>query len=252
MITCNLCAKEVSIAGICQRCQSRLHQMLDDLVEFWSQAHEELLPGKGGGGGRSSERTLGVNVAALSFIAGNDILGLLHEWEKLIRQERQLVRPAFVVKEAHLADEIASAIAFAQTHLAWLGATDYIGDFASELKELHSLGIAAARAFVEKTRRIPCPSERGDGLPCGAMLKINSDDPLDIFTCRGCKSEWSTLRLMAVALAVPGKRVWLDAEAIASWTGLSERQVYRLVKKHKIAKRGQLIDATSLRSLNSA
>ena len=241
---CTLCNKVVDSAGLCNKCQSRLHRNLDDLGDFWFGAHDELLPGKSGNGGRSSERTIGLNVAALSFIAGHDILGLLHEWEKLIREERNLTRPAFVKKPESLGAEIDDAIKFAQVHLPWSGTQDWIGDFASELQELHSQGMAAARKFVEKTRRIPCPAEMGDGA-CASLLKINQDDPLEIFQCRKCKSQWTTLRLVAVAMS-DKRAVWLDAEALAKWMGISERQIYRLAKKHKLPKRGELFEVHAL------
>ena len=244
MTTCTLCNHETSIAGMCQRCQTRLHRNLDDLIEFWVGAHDELLPGKSGNGGRSSERTIGLNVAALSFIAGHDLLGFLHEWEKLIRDERHLTPPALVAKPDSLESEIRDAVGFAQVHLAWSGQQEWIADFAKELREIHSQGMNAARAFVEKTTKVPCPAQT-DESSCGVMLKINADDPLDIFQCRGCKTQWTTLRLMAVAMS--GKQaIWLDAEALAKWMGLSERHIYRLAKKYKLPKRGKLFEAHSM------
>jgi len=237
---CTLCNKAVQAAGLCPRCQGKLHQSLDDLMEFWTGAHDELLPGKSGNGGRSSERTIGLNVAALSFIAGHDILGFLHEWEKLIREERSLTPPAFIKKPESLAQEIDDAIKFSQTHLAWSGQQDWIADFASELKEIHSQGMGAARKFVEKTRRIPCPAETGEG-SCGNLLKINADDPLAIFDCRKCQSQWTTLRLVAVAMS-DKRAVWLDAEAIGSYLGMTYKNVHEFARRHKIVRRGELFD----------
>ena len=220
--------------------------MLDDLLEFWHSAHGELLPGKSGSGGRSSERTIGLNVNALSFIAGDDILGCLHEWEKLIRQDRNLTPPAFL-KKLPLSDELHAAVEFAQVHLQWSGAQAWIGDFSDELRELHSKGMTAAKAFVQKARKIPCPAEIGDGGVCANPLLINTDDPLDIFQCRKCESQWTTLRLVAVAMSDVKREVWLDAEAIGNFIGVSERHVHRLAKRHNVKRRGQLYDLNALR-----
>ena len=220
--------------------------MLDDLLEFWHSAHGELLPGKSGSGGRSSERTIGLNVNALSFIAGDDILGCLHEWEKLIRQDRNLTPPAFL-KKLPLSDELHAAVEFAQVHLQWSGAQAWIGDFSDELRELHSKGMTAAKAFVQKARKIPCPAEIGDGGVCANPLRINTDDPLDIFQCRKCESQWTTLRLVAVAMSDVKREVWLDAEAIGNFIGVSERHVHRLAKRHNVKRRGQLYDLNALR-----
>ena len=240
---CNICHFNTE-AGICNRCQSRIHQQLDDLLEFWKGAHDELLPGKSGSGGRSSERTIGLNVAALSFIAGHDILSFLHGWEQVIRDDRNLTKPALVAKPATLEDEIKDAVGFAQLHLAWSGSQEWISDFARELREIHGQGMAAARRFVEKTRKIPCPAETGQG-SCSNLLKINSEDPLAIFECRRCKSEWTTLRLIAVAMSSQ-QAVWLDAEALAKWMGVSERHVRRLAQKYHLPKKGELYEAHAI------
>jgi len=241
---CSLCNGNTPIAGICQRCQNRIHSQLDDLMIFWKGAHNELLPGKSGSGGRSSERTIGLNVAALSFIAGHDILSFLHGWEALIRDDRNLTKPALVTKPSTLEIEIADAIAFAQLHLAWSGSQDWISDFSRELREIHSEGMAAARAFVAKTRKIPCPAETGTGA-CSNLLAINQDDPLEIFQCRKCKSDWTTLRLIAVAMSGT-QEIWLDAEALAKWMGITDRHVRRLAQKHNLPRKGELYEARAM------
>ena len=235
--------------GLCNRCQSKIHRQLDDIGEFWKLAHDELLPGKSGNGGRSSERTIGLNVNALSFVAGHDILGCLHEWEKLIRESRQLTPPALVKKEADVAGEVAQAISFAQANLNWSGTQDWIGDYASEIADLHSQGMAAAKQFVEKTRRIPCPTETDTGA-CNASLKINHDDPLAIFECRKCGSQWTTLRLVAVAMS-SRESVWLDAEAIGSYLGMTIKNVYEFARRHKISRRGELLNLQEFMKLRN-
>ena len=242
--TCTLCNHTTISAGLCNRCHNRIHSQLDDLLQFWVGAHSELLPGRTGSGGRSSERTIGLNVAALSFIAGHDILGFLHEWEKLIREERKLTPPALVAKPNNLGEEIQAAVRFSQRHLTHSGNQPWIEDFGKELKEIHSQGMAAARQFVERTRKIPCPAETGEGA-CSNLLKINQDDPLEIFECRKCGSQWTTLRLVAVAMS-DKQAIWLDAEALAKWMGISERHIRRLAQKHKLPKRGELYEAHAM------
>ena len=173
-------------------------------------------------------------------------MGCLHEWEKLIRQDRNLTPPAFL-KKLPLSDELHAAVEFAQVHLQWSGAQAWIGDFSDELRELHSKGMTAAKAFVQKARKIPCPAEIGDGGVCANPLRINTDDPLDIFQCRKCESQWTTLRLVAVAMSDVKREVWLDAEAIGNFIGVSERHVHRLAKRHDVKRRGQLYDLNALR-----
>jgi len=242
---CSICHKILERAGLCQRCHSRIHRQLDDLLEYWNSAHDELLPGKSGNGGRSSERTIGLNVNALSFIAGDDILNLLHGWERIIREDRNLVRPAFL-KRLSLVDELHEAVKFAQTHLEWSGGQEWFSDFVEELGELHTKGMVAAKAFVHKARRIACPAEIAEGGNCGNLLKMNEDDPLAIFECRKCQSQWTTLRIVAVALSDPNREVWLDAEAIAGYVQMTARNVAQFARRNNIRRRGELYDFKQL------
>jgi hypothetical protein len=73
------------------------------------------------------------------------------------------------------------------------------------------------------------------------MLKA-LDDPMEIFQCRKCKSQWTTLRLVAVALSDPAKEVWLDAEAIASYVKTTVKNVHQFAKRHSVGKRGDFYD----------
>jgi len=221
--------------------------MLDDLHDYWDAAHHQLQPSRGKGG-RSSELSIGVNVAALSFIGGHDILNFLHSWEAWIRQDRKLTPPALLKKPENLSAEIFEAIAFAKTHIVWSANQEWFEDFLSELKQIHSQGRAAAKIFVEQKKRIPCPGETSEGLPCGFMLSVKQDDEmLSLFTCAKCKTEWTSLRLVAVALSDPKQEVWLDLEAIANWLGISERHCRRLAKTHGVSKRGRLFNVKEMR-----
>lgn len=236
---CPLCQKQTQAEGLCQRCHRWIHRMLDDLYELWQASHNELLPGNGGAGSSSGERTIGINVAALSFIAGDDILKILHSWESEIRQERGLTPPAFL-KKLPLEDEIKTAIRFAQAHLDWMGQQPWIGDFADEVKDLVAIGNAAARRTADKVKRIACPADNADGLPCGRILRINDENLLDIVECGLCGTQWTAIRLMAVALADDSKEIWLDADAIGSYLNLDSKAIHKFCKRHEISKRGYL------------
>jgi len=244
---CQLCSYQIPSEGLCPKCFDKLYIQIEDLLELWMLAHGELNPSRGGnsGGGSSSEPSLGINVSALNFIAGSDIIGILHEWEKEIRSERGLTPPA-LLKKGSVAQEVKAAVEFAKTHLEWSSKQPWISDFAKEIKALHSQGMSAARKYVIHSRKIACPADNAQGLQCGQYLPLQDDDLMALFSCKRCGSEWSTFRLIAVAIAHPYAEFWLDAEAIASWLSISERRVHQIVKTNSIAKRGQLIDVKSV------
>jgi hypothetical protein len=50
------------------------------------------------------------------------------------------------------------------------------------------------------------------------------------------------LRLVALAMSNPSRKFFLDVEAIALWLGITQRQVYKIVKANNIERRGSLYD----------
>jgi hypothetical protein len=216
---------------------------LAEIYDFWKLAHEELRPGNGGHGSASGERTLGINISALSWIAGDDILKVLHSWEVIIRAERHLTPPA-MVERASLNREIRVTVDFALAHLEWSSQQDWFGDYAEEIHDLHQMGKVASRHIVEKAKFIPCPADDKNGQPCGQLLKIRDGEMMEIVRCRNCQSEWTAIRLMAVALADSRRQVWLDAEAISEYLGIAPKAVQVFAKRHEIGRRGQLLNLT--------
>lgn len=212
---------------------------ISDIFTLWESAHQELELGRSGGGSTSSEQSIGLNVSALSFIVGTDILNIFHEWEKEIRQMRALTPPALLKKPDSLAKEIRAAIDFALSHLEWSSKQEWISDYASEINNIYQMGMVAAKDFPVHRQTIACPSETEDGLPCGRKL-MPPEHKLEEFTCPKCHSSWNLLRLMSVALADPLRSVYLDAEAIAISMGMTPRLVVQHAKRHKVASRNNL------------
>jgi hypothetical protein len=65
-------------------------------------------------------------------------------------------------------------------------------------------------------------------------------------SCFECKQSWSVLRLVALAMSNKNRRFFLDIEAIAAWLQMTQREVYRLIKKFDIEKRGSTYDLQAL------
>ena len=239
---CPICNKSVKNEKmlLCQKCAARLRERLVDLPAMRDEASYCLEPQRGGRGTNTGEPTIGINLHALDFVTGNVILNVLHEWEKVIRSERELTPPALLPKYA---DEVRQSVKFHLAHFDWTLEQVWVDEFAREVAAVHSTGMIAARRMIDPVKRIPCPNETENGV-CRALIAIKGDDLLEPVVCRKCNTQWTAARLIAVSMSDPQLEIWLDAEAIAEWMGLSDRQVHRLVLKHKIAKKGQLINLT--------
>jgi hypothetical protein len=155
----------------------------------------------------------------------------------MIRSARQLTPPALLVKEPTIEAEVDATCTFHLAHLEWTLNQEWAKDFHDEVKEQHSKGMAAAKRFVEQPRRIPCPSD-----DCHKFVVIDAENLMSDVTCFGCRQSWTVLRLVALAMSNPTRKFFLDVEAIALWLGLSQRQVYKIIKANKIERNGQLYD----------
>ena len=78
---CNYLKPESEVT--CLRCLATCKIELANLPILLRQAEGYLQPGNGGQGSSSGERTIGVNVSALDFVTGHDLLGVLYSWQDL-------------------------------------------------------------------------------------------------------------------------------------------------------------------------
>lgn len=240
-VTCALCAKTRKADGnatICQHCHQRLRSTIQQIPALWVEAHNCLQPYKGGHGSNTGEPTLGVNLTALDFISGRDILDLFHGWERIVREDRKLTPPALVPAQPTKGHEIAATVAFHLTHLDWIAQQAWVDEYAKEMLALYGKGRAAAQKFLDPVRRISCPAPAGEAT-CGQTLSINDSDMLAIVPCRRCGTEWTVGRLIAVGTS-EGTATWVDADSIGTWLGISAGHVRRLVRKHHVERKGNL------------
>jgi hypothetical protein len=214
---------------------------LRELPNLQFEAGFYLEPGRGGDGSVSAERSIGINVNALDFSMATDLLAILHSWESIIRRERRLTPPALVAKERTIDAEVLATCEFHIAHLSWTLQQEWALDFAGEVWQLHARGRAAAKKFKEQARRIPCPTD-----DCSKFVVIDVEQLSQDVSCFGCKQTWSVLRLVALAMSNPNRRFFLDVEAISAWLQMTQREVYRLVKKFSIEKRGSMYDLQAI------
>jgi hypothetical protein len=200
-----------------------------------------LVPGRTGSGSPTSERSIGFNVSAMDYSMAVDILPVLHRYEALIRRGRNLTPPALLRREPSTEAEVAATAQFHITHLGWTLKQDWIGEFATEVKVIHSKGLSVTKAFIETTRRIPCPTE-----DCKNKVAIDIENILGDVNCLKCKGSWTLYRLLQLAMDNPDKRFWLDIEAICLWLNITKRQALKVIDDHEIPKRNGLYDLATI------
>ena len=236
---CQVCKSEIETE--CRSCFGRMRAILRELPQLQYEAGFYLEPSRTGSGAVTAERSIGINVNALDFSMATDLLAILHGWEQIIRRERQLTPPALVAKEHNTDLEVQATCEFHIAHLSWTLQQEWALDFAGELWGLHARGRAAAKKFKEQARRIPCPTD-----DCNRFVVIDVEQLTQDVSCFGCKQQWSVLRLVALAMSNPNRRFFLDIEAISAWLQMTQREVYRLVKKFEIEKRGATYDLQAI------
>ena len=235
-MNCNICQRPTD-ATTCRGCHKSVKGWLTVIPDLQQEAGYYITPGRSGNGAVTAERSIGVNVNALDYSMATELLGILHSWESQIRSARQLTPPALLVKEPTIEAEVDATCTFHIAHLDWTLQQEWAKDFHDEVKEQHSKGMAAAKRFVEQPRRIPCPTD-----DCHKFVVIDAENLMSDVTCFGCRQSWTVLRLVALAMSNPTRKFFLDVEAIALWLGLSQRQVYKIIKANKIERNGQLYD----------
>lgn len=272
MTTCPLDHRSlVGNAKICKKCAQETRSRLAEIPVLYIEAGAYLVPGKGGFGSSGSERTIGLNLAALGFRQAAEILGVLEDFERTVRvqslgqiefegQEREdiprpknwrpseedLAREKPPVRKGTIQERVEGVCMFLLKHAEWLTCHDEAQFWVEEVAKIHSQGETATRRFTEKMTRIKCPTsieefaEGGEEILyryCGETLTLGKD-PLERVECKRCHTEWTTLFLVRVALETPSEPMWMDSDAIASLLGITSGQVVRISKADKKSKRG--------------
>ena len=269
---CVLCATALDAGHVCARCSDRVRKDLDDILHLTAEAHTQTTPRQGtGGGARSvpaSKPPLAVDALdpelCLIRLVPDDpssevpLLLILEDWERIIRQDRGLA-PYGLASEARLASvgplhgstwashtpvTLTGVVRFLQGHHDW-AMSEPSFDLAEYARQVRLCRKAVARWDSDAAPpgwRVPCPTVTEDG-DCGQALRVSRGD--EIVYCRKCGREWELPRLLAVA----GRDadVWVDVEAAATMAGVSERTIFRWVRRGHVKKRGQLLRIIDVR-----
>lgn len=222
----------------------QIRNLKDNLAEIpilQQEAKAFLVPGRTGSGSPTTERSIGFNVSAMDYSMATDILPLFHKYEAMIRRGRNLTPPALLQRQSGIDEEVAATIQFHLAHLDWTVQQDWVGEFATAVREIHAKGLSVTKKFIEKPRRIPCPT---DG--CKAHVVIDIENILAGVTCFKCRTSWTLYRLILLAMENPNRRFWLDIEAICLWLNLTKKEVLKVVNTHNIPKKNGLYDLSAI------
>jgi len=223
-----------------------LRSNLTELPELQSGAASFVTPGRSGSGTVSTERSIGFNVNALDYSMGNELLGVMHKYEAIIRRGRSLTPPALLKRKATVDLEVAATVSFHLAHLEWTVQQDWVEEFAGLIKELHSKGMACNKKFIEQPRRIPCPTDE-----CRSHIVIDIENLLAGVTCHKCRTSWTLYRLLGLAMNNPNRTFWLDIDAICLWMNISKIDLNKIVREHNIPMKHGLYDISAIAKARS-
>ena len=243
---CAVCKFNVESGQICKKCYSSVKSALTELPALQQGAAGFVTPGRSGSGSPSTERSIGFNVNALDYSMGKELLGVMHKYEALIRRARSLTPPALLQREATVEKEVAAPVSFHLAHLEWTVLQDWLEDFAGQIKELHSKGMATNKKFIEQPRKIPCPTEE-----CRAHIVIDIENLLAGVRCHKCRTSWTLYRLLALAMNNPNRTFWLDIDAICMWMNISKTDLNKIVRQHNIPTKNGLYDISAIAKARS-
>jgi hypothetical protein len=217
----------------CTECHERTSGHLGELVGWYDAAATLLLPGSSTGGGRSTERTIGIRVAALDIRNGREWIDVLHSWERVVREERQLAAvPLWSSAADPTRATLVRLVAFHHAHLDWMMLRfPAVDEFADEVSRLARQGRALQPSGADSRFRVACPT---DG--CGRQITVGADDVAGNVICRHCGVERTVEFLMRAA---EGDH-WADADALSVRFGVTTRTLRRWAASGDVRRRNGL------------
>lgn len=246
---CDRCNRQ-SEDALCAACSQRLSRALDEIRDFTAMIDSAVPHAGQSSMSRSSERSIGVNVDALDVIAGNDTLPLLESWEIAIRHDFELTPYGVITEQQKRTAMLRERVEFLQAWKHRLLETRWplLADMQQELVSEAARLARIACVDDHEGWRVECPTDVDDEM-CRRRLRVTRDD-LDNdaeITCRSCKRVWTARRLVVVSAAAKDVDVWVPADTLAQWYGVTKRTLRRWAKQGLIERRGRLFSDRSMR-----
>lgn len=221
---CLVCDKQQAKGNradpVCDRCVGRATHDLDLIAHAWKTSTDPGWPSQGQSRSGNNKPLPG-GTAWVSWRQGADLVGVLRAWADDWVDAMELVGPT--------GDSVLVLVKWLRTHLHRAAQTSVVFDvFSQEIHDQARIGCAVAGLTETRGQRIQCPT---DG--CTRWIRVDARHPNEVLTCRGCRTEWTMARLVAVALVID-QDVWIDPEAASALTGLDQSTLRRWARAGKI------------------
>lgn len=273
MTACVICAsrskkREIETGHVCRACENALNQDLSQILDLVALAAvmPPAMAATGNGGPRpvpaskppldvariDPEMTL-VLADKTDPSSGEPLLVLLESWERAIREDRGMSRygPATVSRSTPAVTDalpgtavtLMGVIGFLRSSVAWMCETP---DFAVEqLADQVRRALATLRRYDPMLEhpsawKLPCPGDYDDDV-CGWTLRVEYglDANLhDDIGCPQCRSVWTPLRLLLVALEDERVEVWHYADTIKDALNIPARTLRWWAQTGRVERRG--------------
>jgi len=241
-LKCLICHKGEPRGYACDGCRNRLRNRLGEIVELTALAETWAATTCGGEGARGKPGSRPpTDLGRLDDALGIDALAMLEGWERLVREDFDLV-PYGVVTEA-MGATLTRTVGFLLHHLDRLcDSWPPVDEFAKEVRDIHGRLQRYDETVERGVMRIPCPAPHPDDNDeaCGYRLHVSPGDLGAHLTCRRCGESWNADRLLLVALSDPNLILWMDPEVATLVTGIPLRTLQRWAQAESIDhKRGR-------------
>jgi len=227
--------------------EKKLHAALTQLQEipdYFQQAKAEITIGASSGT-RSTEISIGCNVAALDFLAGYTILPDLEAIEIGIRHDQGLSPYGLASLIRHDPNNPTGALldGVCQFLTVWLPRITLDDKLVMRIKTIHQDARNAARIQTPQAWSIKCCTD-----DCDTLIRITDPDVDQLVTCRKCHHTLTLMRLLLITSSTHNE-LWLDPEAAAQLLGITQGCLRKWARSGKISRRNNQYNVSDLRNL---
>lgn len=227
--------------------EKKLHAavtQLQEIPEYFLQAKAEITIGSNSGT-RSTEISIGCNVAALDFLAGNTILPDLEAIEIDIRHEQGLSAYGLASLIRHNPNNPIGGLldGVCEFLTVWIPKIEADDKTLLKIKTAHQDARNAARIQTPQAWSIKCCTD-----DCDTLIRITDPNVDQLVTCHKCHHTLTLMRLLLITSSTHNE-LWLDPEAAAQLLGITQGCLRKWARSGKISRRNNQYNVSDLKDL---